>query len=99
MLRRIQNMPVLLSADVRQAFFKIRVAPASRHLRLFLMDFDTKAQQLTAKVTEHSKLVTIQALTLIMGVSQSPAYLSLAFQVLTEDIQDKHIEWFLQHLH
>ena len=73
-LRRIQNMPVLLSADVREAFFKIRVAPASRHLSLFLMDYDTKTQQLTAKVTEHSKLVTIQALALIMGVSQSPAY-------------------------
>ena len=60
-LRRIQNMSVLLSADVREAFFKIRVAPASRHLSLFLMDYDTKTQQLTAKVTEHSKLVTIQA--------------------------------------
>ena len=46
------------------------------------MDYDTKTQQLTAKVTEHSILVTIQALALIMGVSQSPYYLSIAFQDL-----------------
>ena len=92
-------MPVLLSADVREVFFKIRVAPALRHLSLFLMDFDTKTQQLTAKVSQHSKLVTIQALALIIVVSLSPAYLKLAFQVLTEDIQDKHLQWFLQHLH
>ena len=43
-LRRIQNMPVLLSADVREAFFKIKVAPASRHLSLFLIDYDKKTQ-------------------------------------------------------
>ena len=67
----------------------IRVAPALRHLSLFLMDFDTETKELTAKVTEHSKLVTIQALALIMGVSQSPAYLSLAFQDFTKDIQDQ----------
>ena len=73
-------MPVLLCAHVREAFFKIRVASASRHLSLFLMDHDTHTQQLTAKVTEHSKLVTIQALALIMGVNQSPFYLLIAFQ-------------------
>ena len=62
------------------------------------MDHDTKTQQLTAKVTEHSKLVTIQALALIMGVTQSPAYLSLAFQDLAKSIPDKHLQWFLQYL-
>ena len=87
-------MPVLLSVDVRQAFFKIRVAPASQHLSLFLIDYDTKTQQLTAKVTEHSKLVTIQALALIMGVSQSPAYFSIAFQDLAKSIPDKQIQWY-----
>ena len=97
-LRRIQNMPVLLSADVRESFFKIRFAPASRHLSLFLMDYDTKTQQLTAKVTEHSKLVTIQALALSMGVSQSPAYLSIAFQDLAKSIEDDQLQWFLQYL-
>ena len=91
-------MPVLLSVDVREAFFKIRVAPASRHLSLFLMDYDTKTQQLSAKVTEHSKLVTIQALALIMGMNQSPAYLSIAFQDLAKSIPDKQLPWFLQYL-
>jgi hypothetical protein len=47
-LRRIQAMPILLSADVREAFFKIKVAPASRHLSLFLMDYDHHTKQLTA---------------------------------------------------
>ena len=51
------------------------------------MDSDTKTQQLTAKVTELRKLVTIQALALIMGVSQSPAYLSIAFQDLAKKNQ------------
>ena len=43
-LRRIQAMPILLSADVREAFFKMNVAPASRHL----MDYDHHTKQLTA---------------------------------------------------
>ena len=91
-------MPILLSADVREAFFKIRVAPASRHLSLFLMDYDTQTQELTAKVIEHSKLVTIQALALIMGVNQSPAYLSTAFQDVAKSIEDDQLKWFLQYL-
>ena len=49
-LRRIQGMPVLLSADIHEA---------STHLSLFLIDYDHKTQQLTAQATEHSKLVTI----------------------------------------
>ena len=67
-LRRIRTMPILLSADVKEAFFKIKVAPASRHLSLFLMDFDTVKNVLQPKVTENSKLVTNQAICLNMGV-------------------------------
>ena len=33
-----------------------------------------------------------------MGVSQSPANLSLAMQDLTKDIQDQHLQYFLQYL-
>ena len=91
-------MPDLLSADVRAAFLEIRVAPASRHLSLFLMNYGTQTQQLTAKVTEHSKLVTIQALALIIGVNQSPAYLSIAFQDVAKSIEDNQLQWFLQYL-
>ena len=86
-------MPVLLSADVREAFFKIRVAPASRHLLIFLIDYDTKTQQLTAKVTEHSKLVTIQASTFIMGVSQSQAY-RLHFKICQKVFQTTNYDGF-----
>ena len=91
-------MPILLSADVREAFFKIKVAPASQHLSLFLMDFDAVENVLQPKVTENSKLVTIQATSLIMGVTQSPAYLSIAFQDLAEDVPEKLLQWFLQYL-
>ena len=63
------------------------------------MDYNYKTQQLTAQATEHSKLVTIQALVLIMSVSQSPAYLSLCLQDLKKDILDQHIQYFLQYLH
>ena len=62
------------------------------------MDFDTAKGVLQPKVTENSKLVTIQALALIMGVTQSPAYLSLAFQDLAKNIPDKLLQWFLQYL-
>ena len=48
-LRRIQVMPILLSPDVREAFFKIKVAPASRHLSLFLMDFNAAKKVLQSK--------------------------------------------------
>ena len=73
-------MPVLLSADIREGYLRLRVSFALTHLSLFLMDYDHKTQQLTAQTTKHSKLVTIQALVLIMGVIQSPAYLSLCLQ-------------------
>ena len=82
-------MPVLLSTDVREA---------SRHLSFFLMDYDTQTQQLTAKVKEHSKLVTIQTLALIMGVSQSPAYLLIAFQYVAKSIEDNQPQCFSQYL-
>ena len=91
-------MSILLSTDVREAFFKIRVAPASCHLSLFLMDYDHHTKQLTAKVTENSELVTIQALALIMDAHQSPAYLSIAFQDIAKGLEDDQLKWFLQFL-
>ena len=81
-------MPILCIADIREAYFRLRVSPASTHLSLFLMDFDYKTKQLTAKATEHSKLVKIQALVSIMGMSQSGSFLSLSLQDLTTDITD-----------
>ena len=50
------------------------------------------------KVTDTSNLVTIQATLLIMGVAQSPCYLSLAFRHLAEHLPDKILQWFLQFL-
>ena len=67
------GMPVLLSADINETYFRPRVSAALTHLSHFLMYYNHKTQQLTAQATKRSKLVTIQALVLIMGVSQSPA--------------------------
>ena len=74
-LRRIQGMPILCSADIKEAFFRLRVSPASTRLSLFLMDYNYKTKQLSTKATEKSKLVTIQTLVSIMGLSQSPSFL------------------------
>jgi hypothetical protein len=62
------------------------------------MDYDRRTKQLTAKVTENSEMVTIQALVLIMGVNQSPAYLSIAFQDIAKGLEDDQLKWFLQFL-
>jgi hypothetical protein len=43
-------------------------------------------------------MVTIQALALIMGVKQSPAYLSIAFQDIAKGLEDEELKWFLQFL-
>ena len=43
-------------------------------------------------------MVTIQALALIMGVKQSPAYLSIAFQDIAKGLEDEELRWFLQFL-
>ena len=97
-LRKCQAMPILLSADVREAFFKIKVAPASRHLSLCLMDYEESTKQLKPQQSPTSKLITLQFTSLIMGVTQSPCYLSLAFEDVATTIPDQLLKWFLQYL-
>ena len=97
-LRRTQAMPILFSADVKEAFFKIKVAAASQNKSLFLMDYEPVEKVLQPKETKYSELVTIQATSLIMGVNQSPAYLSLAFGDLAEDVPDQFLQWSLKYL-
>ena len=87
-LRRLQAMPVICSADIREAYFRLRISPAATHFSLFLMDYDHKTKQLTAKVTEHSQMVTVQTLVSVMGCSQSGSFLNLSLRDLTKDIKD-----------
>ena len=87
-LRRIQGMPIICSADICEAYFRLRISPGAKLSSLFLMDFDTQTKQLTAKVTPHSKMVTVQTKVTIMGVNQSGSFLSLSLQDLTKDIED-----------
>ena len=97
-LRRIKGMPIICSADIQEAYFRLRISPEAKLSSLFLMDFDTQTKQLTAKVTQHSKLVTIQTKVSIMGVNQSGSFLSLSLQDLTKDIQDPILRYFLCYL-
>ena len=97
-LRRIQGMPIICSADIREAYFRLRISPAAKLSSLFLMDFDNQTKQLTAKVSQHSKLATIQAKVSIMGVNQSGSFLSLSLQDFTKDIQDPILRYFLRYL-
>ena len=97
-LRRIQGMPIIMSADIREAYFRLRISPGAKLSSLFLMDFDTQTQQLTAKVTPHSKMVTVQTEVSIMGVNQSGSFLSLSLQDLTKDIEDPILRYFLRYL-
>ena len=62
------------------------------------MDYNYKTKQLTAKASEQNKLVTIQALVSIMGMSLSGSFLSLSLQDLTKDIQDPILRYFLKYL-
>ena len=62
------------------------------------MDYEEATKVLQPKVTESSSLVTVQALSLIMGVSQSSCWLSLSFAKLATTISDQLLKWFLQYL-
>ena len=57
-------------------------------ISLFLMDFNVKTQELTAKASPDTKLVTIRSLVSIMGLLQSPAFLNLCLEDLTTEIKD-----------
>ena len=57
-LRKCQALPILLSSDVREAFFKIKVAPASRHLSLCLMDYEESTKQLKPQQSPISNLAS-----------------------------------------
>ena len=80
-MRKIQRTPILCSMDIPEAFFRISLAPESTNLSLFLMDFNVKTQELTAKATPDTKLVTIRSFVFIMGLLQSPGSLIFAWKI------------------
>ena len=98
-MRKIQGTPVLCSQDIQEAFFRLSLAPESTNLSLFLMDFNVKTQELTAKATPDTKLVTIRSLVSIMGILQSPVFLNICLKGLTTEIKDAVLQYFLKCLH
>ena len=97
-MRKIQGTPVLVLMDIKEAFFRITLVPESTNLSLFLMDLNTKTNELTAKVGPDTKLVTIRSLVSIMGFLQSPSFLNLCLDSLTNDIKDKILQYFLKYM-
>ena len=95
-MRKIQGTPILCSMDIREAFFRITLAPDSTRLSHFLMNLNTKTQELTARATQDTKLVTIQSLMSIMGLLQSPDFLGLCLEDLTTEIKDTILQYFLK---
>ena len=66
---------------------------------MFLMDLNDKTQELTAKATLDTKLVTIRSLVSIMGLLQSPVFLNLFLENLTTEIKDIILQYFLKYVH
>ena len=93
-MRKIQSTPVLVSMDIKEAFFRITLVPESTNLSLFFMDLNTKTNELTAKVGPDTKLVTIRSLVTIMGFLQSLSFLHLCLDSLTNDIRTKSSNTF-----
>ena len=82
-LRKLRPLPVVVVQDIREAYFRLRMAgisdktdgkPSSSGPLAFLMDCDTGTdgvQTLTAKKTATSKLLAILVMVAVMGISQS----------------------------
>ena len=78
------------SQDIGEAFFCLKLHPDSANQLLFLMDWDAKAQVLTAHNTSLTKLVVIRAKASIMGILKSPLLLSFCKSGL--DLKDEMLE-------
>lgn len=72
----------------KRSLFQNILAPESTNLSFFLMDLNDKTQELTAKATPDTKLVTIRSLVSIMGLLQNPTFLNLCPENLTTEIKD-----------
>ena len=96
-MRRIQGTPIIFSMDIKEAFFRILLHEDSVNSLLFLMDYDSQTNQLTAKQGPNTKLVTIRCLVTVMGILQSPCFLGLCREDLEKDITDKMLTYFLKY--
>ena len=96
-LRRVQALPLIFTADIEQAFFKILLETSSRDQLLFVMDYDKKNKILTAEAGPNTELVTLRAKASIMGVKHSPLYLSLVKEDVGQEVkkQDKILSYHM----
>ena len=97
-IRRIQATPIIFSCDIREALFRILLHEDSTSSNMFLMDFNSQTNQLTAKQGPNTKLVTIICLVTVMGILQSPCFLGLCREDLAKDITDKILSYFLKYI-
>ena len=87
-LRRLASLPILAFADISEAFWRIRLDAACANDLCFLMDLDTNTGRLTASLQEGAgtRLVALRTDRSVMGVTQSPAFLSISKVMLAEDL-------------
>ena len=88
-LRRLASLPILAFADISEAFWRMRLDADSANDLCFLMDLDINTGRLTASPQEGAgtRLVALRTDRAVMGVTQSPAHLSIAKAMLAEDLQ------------
>ena len=86
-LRRLSTLPFLAFADIGEAFWRMRLDESSSSDLCFLMDQDRHTGRLSASGAPGTKLVCLRPSRSIMGISQSPAFLSLAKLQLAEDVE------------
>lgn len=84
-LRRLQGLTVIAFCDIQEAFWKQRLATDSQNQLCFLMDQKPDGS-LAAQAAPGNKLVCLRPNRSVMGVAQSPCFLSLCKGDVAEEI-------------
>jgi hypothetical protein len=88
-LRRLTGLPVLAFSDISEAFFKMRLDLESAGNLCFILDQEETSGRLSAGGPGATKMVCLRPTRSVMGISQSPCYLSIAKLQLADDMELK----------
>ena len=96
---KIQATPIIFLCDIREAFFRILhlVHEGSSSSNMFLMDFNSQANQLSSKSEPNSELVTVRTLVKVMEILQSPAFLGLCRKDPATDLENQTLHSTVLH--
>ena len=93
----IQATPIIFSCDIREAFFRILHHEDSSSSNMFLMDFNSQANQLSSKPEPNSELVMVRTLVTVMEILQSPAFLGLCRKDPATDLENQTLHSTVLH--